>query len=509
MDADPHRKEGGHMAAGTDTAPGSRIFISYRREDTEHPVGRLADDLRKHFAREQVFQDIASIDPGVDFIDALQQGLDTCAAVLVVIGPRWLIAADAKGRRRLDLPDDWVRREVAESLKRPGVRVFPVLVGDADMPSAEDLPEPLRPLTRRQAFPLTVRHWNNDVAQFIDFLNKVPGLDRRDESPQPGAAPGGAQARKRRELAWKPLALVGGIGAIALFLFFGRGERPLPPPASAPPAPSAPTAEPVQPKPPAEATAKATAKATASFKAGESFRDCEQCPEMVVVPAGDCMMGSPATEKGRSDDEGPQRKVSIARPFAAGKYEVTFAEWDACVEAGACKHKPGDQGWGRGRQPVINVSWEDVQAYVSWLSKKTSKRYRLLSEAEWEYAARAGTTTRYPWGDEPGTERANFGGSGSQWSGKQTAPVGSFEPNAFGLSDMIGNVWEWTQDCWSGNYSGAPNDGSALESGDCGRRVVRGGSWCYVPEYCRSAFRFWLEPGVRVNLMGFRLARTL
>jgi formylglycine-generating enzyme required for sulfatase activity len=201
--------------------------------------------------------------------------------------------------------------------------------------------------------------------------------------------------------------------------------------------------------------------------------------------------------------------VTLARPFAVGKYAVTFDEWDACVAAGGCTHKPGDRGWGRGRQPVIDVSWQDAQAYVSWLAKKTGQPYRLLSEAEWEYAARAGTTTRYPWGDEPGTNRANFSGSGSKWSRRQTAPVGSFDANAFGLHDMIGNVWEWVQDCWNESYKGAPLDGRPWEEGDCGRRVLRGGSWDIIPEYARAAVRIRDEPGEGVYNVGFRLARTL
>jgi formylglycine-generating enzyme required for sulfatase activity len=158
---------------------------------------------------------------------------------------------------------------------------------------------------------------------------------------------------------------------------------------------------------------------------------------------------------------------------------------------------------------VINVSWDDAQGYVAWLAKKTGKPYRLLSEAEWEYAARAGTATPYPWGDEPGTNRANFKGAGSQWSGKQTAPVGSFEPNKFGLHDMIGNVWEWVQDCGNESYKGAPADGRAWESGDCGLRVARGGSWLNLPEGARAAGRYWDPPGLRSILLGFRVARTL
>jgi formylglycine-generating enzyme required for sulfatase activity len=230
---------------------------------------------------------------------------------------------------------------------------------------------------------------------------------------------------------------------------------------------------------------------------------------MVVGPAGSFDMGSPENESERNRDEGPRHKVGIAHPFAVGKFEVTFDEWDACVAAGGCDHKPADEGWGRGMRPVIDVSWEDAQAYADWLSKKTGKDYRLLSEAEWEYAARAGTTTRYPWGDEPGTNRANLGASGRQWNGKQTAPVGSFEPNAFGLHDMIGNVWEWTEDCTRGNYEGAPADGRPWDNAVCGLRVVRGGSRGIDPEDARSASRNWVEPGLRSNLLGFRLARTL
>ena len=196
---------------------------------------------------------------------------------------------------------------------------------------------------------------------------------------------------------------------------------------------------------------------------GVIFRDCDQCPQMVVVPAGRFRMGD-VSGAGASDEK-PVHDVILAAPFAVGKYEVTFAEWDACVAAGGCKHRPEDEGWGRGSRPVIDVSWEDTQQYVGWLSRETGKPYRLLSEAEWEYVARAGTTTKYPWGDDIGTNRANCAGCGSQWDNKMTAPVESFEANAFGLFDTAGNVWEWVEDCWNGSYRGAPNDGSAWTSG--------------------------------------------
>ena len=217
----------------------------------------------------------------------------------------------------------------------------------------------------------------------------------------------------------------------------------------------------------AQAAAKAKAaederqrkEAVDATRAGRVFRDCaDVCPEMVVVPAGSFTMGSPANEKDRSAEEGPQRKVTIAKPFAVGKFEVTFAEWDACVAAKACTKAEGkakDEGWGRGKRPVINVSWDDItNEYLPWLSKKTSKSYRLLTEAEWEYAARAGTTTRYSFGDEFSNAKANND------KGK-TVDVGQYPANAFGLHDLHGNAWEWVQDCYRDTYAGAPTDGTA------------------------------------------------
>ena len=239
--------------------------------------------------------------------------------------------------------------------------------------------------------------------------------------------------------------------------------------------------------------------------------DCEVCPEMVVIPAGEFMMGSPASEEGHDSDEGPRHQVRIGRPIAVGKYEVTFEEWDACVAEGGCRgYRPDDEGWGRGRRPVVNVSWEEAKAYVEWLSEKTGKEYRLLSEAEWEYMARAGTGTRYTWGDGVGNNRANCHGCGSRWDNEKTAPVGSFEANGFGLHDVHGNVAEWVEDCRHEDYSGAPTDGSAWTSGgNCGERVLRGGSWFYVPWSLRSARRSGSEAGHRSSSIGFRVARTL
>ena len=241
-------------------------------------------------------------------------------------------------------------------------------------------------------------------------------------------------------------------------------------------------------------------------KPGDTFRDCPGCPEMVVVPAGRFMMGSTSG----AGNERPVHPVTIARPFAVGVYEVMFGEWDACVSGGGCGgYRPGDEGWGRGRRPVINVSWKGAQAYVRWLSGKTGAEYRLLSESEWEYVARAGTRTRYWWGDGIGRNRANCDGCGSRWDDERTSPVGTFSPNAFGLYDVHGNVREWVEDCWNDSYHGAPSDGSARTLGNCSRRVLRGGSWFDIPGNLRSANRNLNPSGIWNFFAGFRVARTL
>lgn len=195
-----------------------------------------------------------------------------------------------------------------------------------------------------------------------------------------------------------------------------------------------------------------TTSAERVLRPKDTFKECSICPEMVVLPAGEFMMGSPNTEKDREYEEGPQHEVTIVKPFAVSKFEVTFDELDACYELGGCKARLIDQGWGRGSRPAINISWDGAKEYVAWLSRRTGKPYRLLSESEWEYAARAGSDTAYSWGDDIGNGNANCDGCRSQWDGISTAPVGSFPANAFGLHDMHGNVWEWVEDCYKGSY---------------------------------------------------------
>jgi len=253
----------------------------------------------------------------------------------------------------------------------------------------------------------------------------------------------------------------------------------------------------------------------------------------VVVPGGSFGMGTPENAEDNSGDEGPQHDVTIPSAFAVGKYEVTFDEWNACVVAGGCGgHRPDDRGWGRSNRPVIYMSWADAQSYVSWLAQKTRMRYRLLSESEWEYVARAGTTTHYSWGYGIGVNKANCVGCGSNWDlrwhDRKTAPVGSFAANDLGLYDMAGNVAEWTEDCWhggvadtvirigqteaatSGAYVRAPLAGEVWRSGgNCNLRVLRGGSWSNLPWLLRSSSRNKSPKDIRLKYNGFRVARTL
>jgi formylglycine-generating enzyme required for sulfatase activity len=237
---------------------------------------------------------------------------------------------------------------------------------------------------------------------------------------------------------------------------------------------------------------------------------------MVVIPAGTFSMGSPDSEAGRTEEEGPQIRIRVAS-FAAARHETTFAEWNACVDDGGCGgHRPHDEGRGRGDLPAGNVTWHDAQAYAAWLTKKTGRPYRLLSEAEWEYAARAGATTQYSWGAVASHDYANYGTDeccGGHVAGADrwlyAAPVDSFPPNAFGLDGLLGNVWEWVEDCWNPDLASQPKDGSARKTGDCRRYVMRGGSYNSMPVRIRAAFRDAYPPEDHDIFIGFRVARSL
>lgn len=238
---------------------------------------------------------------------------------------------------------------------------------------------------------------------------------------------------------------------------------------------------------------------------GTVFRDCEHCPEMVVLPAGLFIMGL----GGKTEREGPPHKVIVPKPFAIGRYEVTFDQWQACLDAGGCRHNPNDHEWGRGTRPVINVDYNRTQNYIAWLGKLTGQTYYLPSEAEWEYANRAGTVTTFPWGEDVGINKANCKDCGSQWSAIGTAPVGSFEPNAFGLYDTVANAFEWVADCWNPTHDGAPATAIARTDGDCSQRVIRGGSFYYFKKVSRSSYRSRNPVEVKSYWLGFRVARVV
>lgn len=237
--------------------------------------------------------------------------------------------------------------------------------------------------------------------------------------------------------------------------------------------------------------------------AGQVFKDCDNCPEMITVDSGVFTMG-------RDDGhpmEGPSHLVSIAK-FNLSTTEVTFAQWDACLKDGGCSKKPNDEGWGRNNRPVINISWNDAQQYILWLSQKTGHNYRLPSESEWEFAARAGSQKNFSWGDEVGINNANCKVCGSQWDNKQSAPVKSFKPNKFGLYDMHGNVMEFTQDCYHPHYYEAPKDQAPWITGKCESRMYRGGYWGSEAYFMWSLFRNAVNPSSHVKGMGFRVARN-
>lgn len=245
--------------------------------------------------------------------------------------------------------------------------------------------------------------------------------------------------------------------------------------------------------------------ARSPLKPGDIFKDCSSCPEMTVIPAGSFMMGSRQGKK----RELPITKITIAKPLAVSRYEITFDQWDACQAAGGCTEKPFDRNWGRGNRPVINVLPKDIVEYMAWLSQKTGHTYRLPSEAEWEYAARAGTTTEFSWGDQMRSGAANCRGCGTKWSGVKSAPVGQFEPNAWGLYDMHGNVLEHVADCWSKSHSKIPTDGSPLIAEKCLSKVVKGGAWYYLSRVSRSASRVRNDSRVFSYFIGFRAFREI
>lgn len=551
-----------------------KIFVSYRRDDDPNGAARIRDALTARFGRQSVFMDVDDLLAGLRFDEELAKALAACDVFLAVIGPRWmdlLKAKAASGDR------DYVREEIAEALKRKIV-VIPVRIGREGqlpaLPRVDELTPEIRDLVHYQKHDVSYEQFGRDANALVDAITAVR---RRLLPERPRVAPAvpwgwiGATAVS--------VMAIGYAGAHQLGVPVPWPWSLQPQPTVLTPTReqlekaaresvlreqeakrqadateakrkadeaeqkrlAAAKAEEDRQKAAAEAKRKADEEAArrdpiaALAPASKQFaRDrlangqaCLFCPEMVVVPAGNFSMGSTSSEiaavkkefnSNWYDNEGPQHRVTIQRPFAVGRFAVTFAEWDACLADGGCNgHKPSDQGWGRDKQPVINVSWDDAKGYAAWLSRKTGKTYRLLSEAEREYAARAGTTTAFWWGPSISTRQANYDGNFSYAGSpkgeyrQRTLPVDSFEANPWGLYQVHGNVWEWMEDCWHDSYQGAPGDGSAWATNcsDAGRRVVRGGSWYSYPRFLRSANRYWFTTVDRVSFLGFRLARTL
>ena len=503
--------------ASDNPAMAGKIFVNYRRDDSAPHALNVAQYLENTFGKRNIFIDIDRLRAGQEFETVLENKLRQCRVMLAIIGPNWVDARDG-GSRRIDNPEDWVRLEIERALARK-IPVIPVLVAGATLPSKSDLPPSLQPLLKHQGATLTTNGFRYEMA---GLTRDVADLTVR---------------RPWKRMAAAASALILGGYLVAHHIGEPRradeqakieADRRQPEAEAKQRADEQAKAE--EDRKRAEADAKRRADEEAARRdpalsvkpaSGQSFRDrladgqpCPLCPEMVVAPAGTFTMGSPPGERYRDPGE-VQVPVTITRPFAVGKFAVTFDQWDACVTDGGCnRYQPRDQGWGRGNRPVINVSWDDAKAYAAWLSGKTGKTYRLLSETEREYVTRAGTTTPFWWGSSITPRQANYngnftyGGANGEFR-RETVPADSFKANPWGLFNVHGNVEEWTEDCWNDSNQGNPGNGSARATGDCSWRVARGGSWFFPPRLLRAASRVKSTTDHRDNAIGFRLARTL
>lgn len=532
----------------------SGIFVSYRRDDSAGHAGRLFDRLSEHFGRERLFMDVDHIEPGEDFVQVIEAAVGSSAVLLVVIGRRWLTSGDMTARR-LDNPNDFVRLEVAAALAS-NVRVIPVLVQDATMPGPQELPDDLVRLSRRNAIELSDLRWNRDVDQLISVLERffakqqeAQGIAEQGAEKEPQRAAEAERQRVEEQLRQQAERTARATeenrqrGEAEEFERRHAVER-LSPTAAGPSSPARPDVSllnaewathavvlpsyvaerpkksklplmiagvalvvliglalvvwlaraavrkmtPSTVSQPQSTVDKKTSSLVSQPPSASQTQSKSQRIELVLIPKGSFMMG--ATHDGA--DEGPVRRVTISHEFYIGKYEVTQAQWQAVMGNNPSAFKGADL-------PVDGVSWNDAIAFVARLNAQgDGYTYRLPSEAEWEYAARAGTT-----GDYAGDLDAMAWYDSN--SGKTTHPVGGKQPNGFGLYDMHGNVWEWCQDWYHASNAGAPTDGSAwLSGGEQKERVLRGGSWGNFDHVCRSARRFSNGPDNR-NFFGLRV----
>jgi formylglycine-generating enzyme required for sulfatase activity len=510
-----------------------KIFINYRRDDVADGAARVHDALAAVFGKSNMFMDIDNLLAGQRFDRELAKALADCDVLVAIIGPRWMELLQTKAKS--DDERDYVREEIAEALKRDIV-VIPVRVGREGqmppLPKSADLPPDIRDLVHYQKHDVAHEHFGQNIQSLVTAIRSV----RKSKQPRIAFGRIAIAVIGVLAVAWVGAHFAGGPSVVTDTSLERERQARL-------------NAESDAQRLRDEAVAKRKAEEAAAAEArrraeearldpglairpgsGQSFRDnlasgqpCPTCPEMVVVPAGSFTMGSPSDEPRRVNNEGPQHNVTISKPFAVGRYAVTFDEWDACVTDGGCNgYRPDDKGWGRGRRPVINVNWDDAKSYVAWLSRKGGKPYRLLSEAEREYVTRAGTTTPFWWGSSISASQANYDSDYTYDAGstvdhrqatgdyrEKTVPVDSFQPNPWGLYQVHGNVLDWVEDCYHDSYVGAPSDGSAWTTGDCKDRVLRGGSWVHLPKSLRAADRFRDKSDVRYYYFGFRLGRTL
>ena len=575
-------------------------FLSYRREDSAGTTGRIYDRLRQTFRSRRLFIDVDNIAPGSDFAKILQAQVSRCDVFLAIIGRHWLSATDDNGSRRLDNPGDFVRIEIASALGRDHVAVIPVLVDGARMPSANDLPEDLRPLVFRNAVEISGMRFHRDLAKLILAIKvALPWWARHERSLARfgwGAAfastaaatvagiyggtiekAGGLETWLRPSAAeWSRLSYADKSNPMVLRDVIARrgrspeaeeaqrwldllSERAWSRIAAAPTRVQAEDFIRRFPGSPEAADARTAldamgnvAPAPADAQPLMPFRECTHCPEMVAIPAGSFDMGSYASEGllQSDNDERPIQRVTVARPFAIGRLEVSVASYAAFVRASG--HPTGDSCLGirfpdaadkrwefiadqdylqpgfdqNGDHPVACVNMADIGAYLDWLNTQTKGGYRLPTEVEWEYAARAGSADSFAFGDDEGQLCLHGNGAdaslGNNWQrniwcrdGRRigTAPGGAYRANAFGLSDMHGNVHEWIADCYHTGYADMPDatrtTGAAWEETNCAKQAIRGGCWAYPADGLRSASREGWEPDRRSFCVGFRVARDL
>jgi formylglycine-generating enzyme required for sulfatase activity len=463
-----------------------KIFISYRRDDSAGHTGRLYDSLAAKFGEAQIFMDVDHIEPGQDFVEVIEGAVSSCDVLIAVIGRDW-ITVRGRTTRRLDDPKDFVRLEIGAALKQD-ILIIPVLVEGAVMPRVQDLPPDLAELVRRNALDVSDVRWRHDVDRLIKVLDKE--RKRTGKALLAVNIPFLGSLRSRNLKLWLAigipiLAAVIAFSTVMLRGFWTRTPRP--------------TASELRTLTFETPTVDSNGATMRTLKAARYFVEDfgnGVLLEMVEIPAGSFLMGSPDKDPERQDEK-PQHMVTVKK-FYMSRYEVTQDLWQTVMG-----NNPSKQGPSRGDKfPVDNVSWKDAIDFCARLSQLTGAEFRLPTEAEWEYACRAGTSTAFAFGDKLPKELAN--NSATRDSTIRVGDLGV--ANGFGLSDMHGNLYEWCLDVYHRNYNGAPNDGSAwIEAADPFFRVVRGCSWNYPSSACRSASRDKDRQTIISSTDGFRI----